>query len=484
MHNQASDAKWTPGLREIFDYRDLGIKDGTKGDYVAHIIRHNGKKQKDQVQHWHIHECDFQFVLVLNGWATFEYEGQGQRTIRKGDAILQTPAIKHREIACSDDFEVLEIVSPANFATKVVDPPRASRQRSRLLTWPCRSGRRHTACETMANDDILKQYEVGPVRLRGEDDYDRHLVFDHVVSLESADQRERFEAVARSLRDVLSQRWLLTQQTQDQANPKRVYYLSMEFLLGRSLANNIINLGRRGAGARGPRARTRARTGPRCSRPSRMPGSATAGSGRLAACFIDSLATMQIPATGYGLRYEYGIFRQEIENGWQVERPDPGCCGPIRGRWCARARPCTCRSRARSRWRPAACAWCATARPACSACPTTGRSSATAARRSTRLRLWGAASPDYFDFGEFSTGDFVGALVDRMAAETVTRVLYPDDSTRRRPGAALPAGVFPGLLLAGRHRQRAFAAATTGRPCPTRWRSSSTTRIRRWRWRS
>ena len=123
VHNQASDAKWSPGLREIFEYRDLGIKDGTKGDYVAHIIRHNGKKQKDQVQQWHIHECDFQFVLVLNGWATFEYEGQGQRTIRKGDAILQTPMIKHREIACSEDFEVLEIVSPANFQTKVVEPP-------------------------------------------------------------------------------------------------------------------------------------------------------------------------------------------------------------------------------------------------------------------------------------------------------------------------------------------------------------------------
>ena len=69
------------------------------------------------------------------------------------------------------------------------------------------------------------------------------------------------------------------------------------------------------------------------------------------------------------------------------------------------------------------------------------------------LRLWGAASPEYFDFGEFSSGDFVGALVDRMAAETVTRVLYPDDFDDRRAGAALPAGVFPRLLLAGRHRQ-------------------------------
>lgn len=123
VHNLASDAQWTPGLREIFEYRDLGIKDGTKGDYVAHIIRHNGKKQTDSVQQWHIHECTFQFVLVLNGWATFEYEGQGERTIRKGDAILQRPMIKHREIACSEDFEVLEIVAPANFETKVVEAP-------------------------------------------------------------------------------------------------------------------------------------------------------------------------------------------------------------------------------------------------------------------------------------------------------------------------------------------------------------------------
>ena len=123
VHNLASEAAWTPGLREIFDYRDLGIKDGTKGDYVAHIIKANGKTQTDKVQQWHIHKCDFQFVMVLNGWATFEYEGQGEHTIRKGDAILQTPMIKHREIACSDDFEVLEIVSPANFETEIVDPP-------------------------------------------------------------------------------------------------------------------------------------------------------------------------------------------------------------------------------------------------------------------------------------------------------------------------------------------------------------------------
>ena len=126
VHNLASNATWTPGLREIFDYRDLGIKDGTNGDYVAHIIKANGKKMEDKVQHWHMHDCTFQLVLVLNGWATFEYEGQGVHTIKKGDCILQPPKIRHREIECSADFEVLEVVSPANFETQVVDAPAAA----------------------------------------------------------------------------------------------------------------------------------------------------------------------------------------------------------------------------------------------------------------------------------------------------------------------------------------------------------------------
>lgn len=125
VHNAAEDAEWTPGLREIFEYRDLAIKDGTNGDFVAHVIRHNGNEAPDGVQQWHIHECDFQMVYVLNGWATFEYEGQGQHTIRKGDCILQTPMIRHREITCSSDFEVLEIVSPADFKTRLVDAPDA-----------------------------------------------------------------------------------------------------------------------------------------------------------------------------------------------------------------------------------------------------------------------------------------------------------------------------------------------------------------------
>ena len=111
------------GLRGYFEYRDLGINGATKGYYVAHVIRHNGKKMKDEVQQWHVHDCTFQMVYVLNGWAEFEYAGQGVHRIKKGDCINQRPGIPHREIACSDDFEVLEIVAPADFKTRVVEAP-------------------------------------------------------------------------------------------------------------------------------------------------------------------------------------------------------------------------------------------------------------------------------------------------------------------------------------------------------------------------
>ena len=181
--------------------------------------------------------------------------------------------------------------------------------------------RRGSHVATITTDDLLKQYE-GEFRFADRDYYDRHLVFDHVVTMEQADQRQRFEAMARSLRDLLTQRWLLTQSTHDRKNPKQVYYLSMEFLIGRTLAQ----LGHQPPGRvvrqRGPPVRSAPGLGASCWRPSPTPGWATAASGRLAACFLDSLATLEIPAIGYGLRYEYGIFRQEIRDGYQVEQPD------------------------------------------------------------------------------------------------------------------------------------------------------------------
>src|SRR5262245_47348597 len=98
----------------------------------------------------------------------------------------------------------------------------------------------------MSKDDLhelLEQYGCGPIQFTGTNDalYERHLIFDDVIDPKKADQREQFEAAARSLRDIISQRWLQTERTYEKKNPKRVYYLSLEFLLGRSLANNITN---------------------------------------------------------------------------------------------------------------------------------------------------------------------------------------------------------------------------------------------------
>ena len=126
MHSEAKDAVWEPGLRDILSYRYLGTDVGTNGDYVAQVIKNNGNEQIDAVQGRHVHDCTFQMTYVLNGWATFEWEGEGERTRRKGDCVNQIPLIKHREIAMSSDYEVLEIVAPADFKTYAVEPPDAN----------------------------------------------------------------------------------------------------------------------------------------------------------------------------------------------------------------------------------------------------------------------------------------------------------------------------------------------------------------------
>jgi starch phosphorylase len=277
--------------------------------------------------------------------------------------------------------------------------------------------------------ELLTRYGCGPIRFSGDPDalYERHLLFDDVVAVDAAGPRTRFEAAARSVRDVLSQRWVLTEDTYDRENPKRVYYLSMEFLIGRSLSNNILNL------LIDPYVKDIATRenidwlGLLEQEPDA--GLGNGGLGRLAACFLDSMATMQLPAIGYGLRYEYGIFKQSIRDGWQHEEPD---------NWLRRQDP----------WEVARLDEAVEIRFNCSIGLRDGRLHPVAGRPSSligipfdrpivgyggktinTLRLWAAAAPDYFGFQEFSSGDFVGALAGKLAAESVTRVLYPDDST-------------------------------------------------------
>lgn len=275
---------------------------------------------------------------------------------------------------------------------------------------------------------LLEQYGCGPIKFMAQDGlYQRHLNFDNVVEESATGAHERFDALARSIRDVLTQRWVLTEKTYEIQNPKRVYYLSMEFLLGRSLANNINNL------LLDPLVRETAREYhvdllPLLEQESDA-GLGNGGLGRLAACFLDSMATMQLPAMGYGLRYEYGIFKQLIEDGWQREQPDNwlrqadpwevarphekvevklnasfelhgGTFRLIRGT------PCTLWGVPFDR-------------------PVAGYGG----KNINTLRLWAASSTDYFNFQKFSSGDFVAALTANLAAESLTRVLYPDDTT-------------------------------------------------------
>jgi mannose-6-phosphate isomerase-like protein (cupin superfamily) len=117
------------GLRNYFEYRDLGIERATRGKVVAHVIRARpGKAPHGQ---WHRHLCDVQFVYVLKGWAVFEYEGVGEVRMKAGTCFYQPPGIRHREIRHSKDLELIEVVAPADFRTQDAAAPAARKSRAR-----------------------------------------------------------------------------------------------------------------------------------------------------------------------------------------------------------------------------------------------------------------------------------------------------------------------------------------------------------------
>ncbi|MEP4197566.1 MAG: cupin domain-containing protein [Aliishimia sp.] len=104
------------GLRPFFEYRQLGISEATKGKFGAHVIR--AVPGMESPATWHTHDLDFQMVYVTKGWVVFEYEGEGEHILREGSCVLQPPGILHREVRHSDDLELIEVVSPADFSTK------------------------------------------------------------------------------------------------------------------------------------------------------------------------------------------------------------------------------------------------------------------------------------------------------------------------------------------------------------------------------
>jgi starch phosphorylase len=239
-----------------------------------------------------------------------------------------------------------------------------------------------------------------------------------------------YTALALALRDRLMERWRASKQAYDEAGGRRAYYLSMEFLIGRSLGNAMLNLGitdevSQALYGLGLQLEDLAEQ-------EQDAGLGNGGLGRLAACFMDSCASLQLPVMGYGLRYEYGMFRQSIVDGHQVEEPD---------HWLRNGHPwelerpeLTMRVRfggrsefARDRDGRERVRWLDT-RDVLAVpydVPVPGYNNGTV----NTLRLWKAAATDEFDLGEFNAGDYADSVAAKNAAENITMVLYPNDAS-------------------------------------------------------
>ena len=248
-------------------------------------------------------------------------------------------------------------------------------------------------------------------------------------SPETATANDRYLALARTVRNSLLSRWVNTSDTYYRKKVRTVCYLSAEFLLGPHLGNNLVNLG-----AFDTAKEAMEEFGfdfQALLDQEQEPGLGHGGLGRLAACYLDSLATLQIAATGYGIRYEFGMFEQQIRDGWQLEIAD---------KWLRLGNPWEIRrpetafnigfgghteaysednGRYRVRWIPAR-----VVKGVAHDTPILGYHVNTA----NMLRLWSAEAVDSFDLEAFNTGDYYGAVEDKVSSETISKVLYPDDT--------------------------------------------------------
>ena len=244
-------------------------------------------------------------------------------------------------------------------------------------------------------------------------------------SPKEASQRDWLNATLHAVRDLVTEGWITTARQSRAEETRRVYYLSMEFLIGRTLSNAMI-----AEGVYDVAQKALAELNVDLEEIIEKevdPGLGNGGLGRLAACFMDSLATLAIPAMGYGIRYEYGMFRQKIENGQQVERPDDWLEKGAPWEFMRPSKRFSIDFGGHIYFEGKKCIWNPAEKVTALAydqmIPGYKNDSA------STLRLWSAHGGEVFDLDEFNRGDHLAAVATRSANQNLSRVLYPDDST-------------------------------------------------------
>ena len=244
-------------------------------------------------------------------------------------------------------------------------------------------------------------------------------------SPKEASQRDWLNATLHAVRDLVTEGWITTARQSRAEETRRVYYLSMEFLIGRTLSNAMI-----AEGIYDVAQKALAELNVDLEEIIEKevdPGLGNGGLGRLAACFMDSLATLAIPAMGYGIRYEYGMFRQKIENGQQVERPDDWLEKGAPWEFMRPSKRFSIDFGGHIYFEGKKCIWSPAEKVTALAydqmIPGYKNNSA------STLRLWSAHGGEVFDLAEFNRGDHLAAVATRSANQNLSRVLYPDDST-------------------------------------------------------
>ena len=244
-------------------------------------------------------------------------------------------------------------------------------------------------------------------------------------SPDEASQRDWLNAALYAVRDLVTEGWISTARHSRDEKTRRVYYLSMEFLMGRTLSNAMLS-----EGVYDLTKQALAQLDVNLEEVLEKevdPGLGNGGLGRLAACFMDSIATLALPGMGYGIRYEYGMFQQHIEDGRQVEKPDAWLEKGAPWEFVRPSKRFNIRFGGHIHFEGKKCVWQnaeeITALAYDNIIPGYGTSAA------ATLRLWRAHAGDMFDLADFNKGDYFGAIEERSSIENVSRVLYPDDST-------------------------------------------------------